>query len=119
MLLMAGWGLGRVLLLLRAEWWKEDAAAAGINGEMVVSFRKGTFGMLPPLLLTCLTLDETSNLNFFLMYKKWKKQDLSISLPPLMRYGAQIMVVTKYLCCKQFTKKPIKMMVTLNLGKAI
>lgn len=88
-------------------------------GEMVVSFRSGTFGMLPPPLLTCLTLDETSNLNFLLIYKKWKKQDLSISLPLLMKYGAQIMVVIKYLCCKQFTKKPIKMMVTLNLGKAI
>ena len=37
-------------------------------GEMVVSFRRGTFRMLPPPLLTCLTLDETSNLNFFLMY---------------------------------------------------
>ena len=62
-------------------------------GDGGVSFRKGTFGMLPPLLLTCLTLDESSNLNFFLIYKKWKKQDLSISLPQLMRYGAQIMVI--------------------------
>lgn len=85
----------------------------------MVSFRRGTFGVLPPPLLTCLTLDERSNLNFFLMYKKWQKQDLNISLPLLMRYGAQIMVVIKYLCCKQFTKKPIKTTVTLDLGKAI
>ena len=50
---------------------------------------------------------------------KWQKQGLSISLSLLMRYGAQIMVAIKYLCCKQFTKKPIKTMVTLYLGKAI
>ena len=41
MLLMASWGLGRVLLLLRAEWWKEDVAAAGVNGERWWSVLEG------------------------------------------------------------------------------